>query len=544
MRTNLPVTQREYAFPPGRCLVSTTDLQGRIVYCNAAFIEVSGFTREELLGQPHNLIRHPDMPSEAFRDMWATIGSGRPWSGMVKNRRKDGDHYWVLANVTPLVDGGRTVGYLSVRTEPTRAQIDTVQQLYGRLNDEARQGTTRTRLEAGQVPATGLGGRLQRLRRASMTARLGLLAVLCSTAAAAGSWLGLALAGPGWAAGVVSALSAGVSAAVAWAWLHRHVHARLAGITAHANRIAAGNLVEGVPVRHGTGFGHLELALNQLVVNVKAVVADARDEVRGLRNVAAELAAGNQDLSARTESQASSLQQTAASMEQITGTVRQSAESARGAAEFVQRVTAVSQRSTDTVGDVHATMASIEQASKRIRDIIQVIDSIAFQTNILALNAAVEAASAGEQGRGFAVVAAEVRALSQRTATAAREVRQLIDDSTAQVEVGTAQAEQARRTIAEASEAVHQVSQLVEQIHHGSAEQLTGISQVNEAVTQMDSLTQHNAALVEQLAAAAASLSTQAQAVSHSMDVFRVDRSGNLPDAVDLRKRMKAARAA
>jgi len=134
MRTNLPVNQHEYPFPEGETLVSTTDLQGRILYCNAAFIEVSGYVRQELLGQPHNLIRHPDMPEEAFRDMWDTIQRGFPWSGLVKNRRKDGSFYWVMANVTPLIDaGGKVTGYMSVRTQPERTAVDGAEKLYARM---------------------------------------------------------------------------------------------------------------------------------------------------------------------------------------------------------------------------------------------------------------------------------------------------------------------------------------------------------------------------------------------------------------------------
>jgi len=138
MRVNLPVTQQEYPFPVGETLVSTTDLQGRILYCNAAFIEVSGYTRDELMGQPHNLVRHPDMPEEAFRDMWATIGQGHPWGGLVKNRRKNGDHYWVQANVTPLIDSqAQVTGYMSVRTEPDKAAIPATEALYRQMREEA-----------------------------------------------------------------------------------------------------------------------------------------------------------------------------------------------------------------------------------------------------------------------------------------------------------------------------------------------------------------------------------------------------------------------
>ena len=160
MRTNLPVSQTEYVLPPDLTLVSVTDLKGRITYCNAAFATASGYSQAELMGQPHNLVRHPDMPEEAFRDLWATIESGHPWQGVVKNRRKNGDHYWVMANATPMRDGDRIVGYLSVRMAPSRAQIDACQALYARMQAEARDHRLRTGLRAGRVVKLDPVGRL------------------------------------------------------------------------------------------------------------------------------------------------------------------------------------------------------------------------------------------------------------------------------------------------------------------------------------------------------------------------------------------------
>ena len=167
MRTNLPVTQREFPFPQGKTLVSTTDLKGRITHCNANFIEVSGYSCEELLGQPHNIVRHPDMPAEAFRDLWATISSGQPWSGVVKNRRKNGDHYWVLANATALMVEGQVTGYLSVRTEASREQIQSAQALYQRMQQETSNGAPLIRIERGHVMHQNLIASLGRRLRPS-----------------------------------------------------------------------------------------------------------------------------------------------------------------------------------------------------------------------------------------------------------------------------------------------------------------------------------------------------------------------------------------
>jgi aerotaxis receptor len=537
------VTQHEHAFPGGRTLVSTTDLQGRILYCNPAFIEVSGYTREELLGQPHNLIRHPDMPAEAFRDLWATVQSGQPWSAVVKNRRKNGDHYWVMANVTPLFDGPRVTGYVSVRTEASRAEIDVAQALYARMQAQASEGGgARLQLHGARLRRHGLGAVFERMRWGDGVNAY--LAPLCCGAAGIGAGLLLGRGQTG--AAVAAALAvAGLAGLAGWR-LHSRCLAPLQRLLTYANRLAGGDLTQRLSARHAGVFGAHERALNQLSVNLQAIVGDARSEVDGLRNSAAEVASGNHDLSTRTESQASSLQETAASMEQITGTVKHSADAARGVATFAQQASDITRRSADEVHRVTATMQGISQSSGRIRDIIQVIDGIAFQTNILALNAAVEAARAGEQGRGFAVVAGEVRSLAQRTSTAAREVKQLIEDSAQRIDAGARQTDTARLTMDEALQAVQRMAALVGEIEHGASEQLSGISQVNNAVAHMDALTQQNAALVEELAAAATSVRSQAESVAEAVRIFRLDArhaDAGAPDAVALRRQMKAQAA-
>ncbi|PXW95513.1 methyl-accepting chemotaxis sensory transducer with Pas/Pac sensor [Sphaerotilus hippei] len=547
MRTNLPVTQKEFPFPPGGTLVSTTDLQGRILYCNPAFIEVSGYEREELLGQPHNLIRHPDMPEEAFRDMWATIASGRPWSALVKNRRKNGDHYWVMANVTPVLDGGRPVGYMSVRTEPDSAEVRSAERLYATMRTEKEQGQRIHALRHGRLERRDLQGRLRRWMQPDLRWQLWWWAAWTGVAAVLSAWIGAQQAGSAGALG--GGLLGGVLMATLSSWqIRRLTLTPLEAAAAFANRLAAGDLSQRIAVLHRGEIGAIERALNQLSVNLMAIVRDARTGVDSLRSTAGELAQGNQDLSERTESQSSSLEQTASSMEEITGTVRQSADSAKGVATFAEQATSITQRSAEAVHHVSATMEAINASSHRIRDIIQVIDGIAFQTNILALNAAVEAARAGEQGRGFAVVAAEVRSLAQRTTSAAREVKQLIEDTAGKVEAGARQTDDARSTMDEALNAVRRMGTLVEEIDVGASEQLNGISQINEAVSHMDTLTQQNAALVEELAAAATSVRLQSEVVSDAVRIFRLPghaaASVGSGDAVTLRRQAKAQRPA
>lgn len=343
----------------------------------------------------------------------------------------------------------------------------------------------------------------------------------------------------------------GTALAAGLALLMRHYLRHLLILPMHemltvANRMAAGDLTQRIDVRRHDLIGHFAQAMNQLNVNLMSIVRDARREVERIQAAAAEIAAGSQDLSARTESQASSLQETASSMEQITGTVRNSAHSAAQAAELSIEAGRVTERSSQAVNQVTLTMQAISQSSHRIAEIIQVIDGISFQTNILALNAAVEAARAGEQGRGFAVVAGEVRALAQRTTAAAREIKKLIEESAQHVGDGEQQVRAARSTMDEALQAVEKVRCLIADISTGAQEQLSGISQINEAVAQMDGITQQNAAMVEQLSSAAAQLKHQAQVVASAVGVFRLDGSDHaaLPDAVNLRKQMKRLRAA
>lgn len=518
MRINQPVTQREYPLADDDTIVSVTDLGARITYCNATFIETSGYSKDELIGQPHNLIRHPDMPAEAFRDMWETIRSGEPWSGLVKNRRKNGDHYWVLANVTPILEHGKVAGYMSVRTKPLRVDIAAVELLYARMRAEAAANRKTLGLSKGYVRRSGIMGWPHRLRP-GLTARL--LIALSGVAAAAytSRWLPL----PNLEATAIGAVLTITTLVAALWWVRHHLVGQLLGVIGFANTMAAGDLTGRLKAKRHDEIGRLQRALNQLNVNLRTVVSDVRREVQGVSIGAAEFARGSVDLAHRASSEAASLEETGASMEEINSTTRQTSEVARKANEFGAHASAAAKTSAETVKLMVSTMGEIETASKSITSIIGVIDSIAFQTNILALNAAVEAARAGEQGRSFAVVASEVRMLAQRSASASQQIRELIGTAGKSVSKGAALASRSGISIDEVVDAVDEVVALFGEITHATTEQCSGISQVNAAINQLDGATQQNAALAEQSSAAAVALVQQAEALQQAVEIFRLD---------------------
>jgi methyl-accepting chemotaxis protein len=326
---------------------------------------------------------------------------------------------------------------------------------------------------------------------------------------------------------------------IAWA-LTRSITRPMNQAVELANKVAAGDLSSSIQVRSKDEIGQLMAALQRMNDSLSTIVRDVRSGTQAISTASREIASGNADLSQRTEEQASSLEETASSMEELTSTVKQSADNARQANQLASGASQIAVKGGEVVGQVVSTMSGISESSKKIADIIGVIDGIAFQTNILALNAAVEAARAGEQGRGFAVVASEVRTLAQRSAAAAKEIKELITDSVHKVQGGTQLVNQAGKTMEEVVAAVKRVTDIMAEITAAAQEQSSGIEQVNQAVMQMDQVTQQNAALVEEAAAAADSMQQQAHSLAQAVAVFKLEHAAEAVESAVSQKEPSA----
>ena len=346
----------------------------------------------------------------------------------------------------------------------------------------------------------------------------GLLATSTAATQSAASGMAMVIGGT-----VAVALVVGVLMAM---WIIRSITRPILQAVRISRAVAAGNLHEEFDVSGKNEIAQLLRALQDMQGALVEVVRRVRSGSDNVSTASSEIAQGNLDLSSRTESQASALQQTAASMEELSSNVHQNADNAQQANQLAQKAAAVAAQGGRVVGEVVQTMRGINDSSRKIADIIQVIDGIAFQTNILALNAAVEAARAGEQGRGFAVVASEVRSLAGRSAEAAKEIKHLIDESVQRVEQGNALVDRAGTTMNEVVTSIQHVTAIMAEISTASSEQAAGVAQVGDAVTQMDHVTQQNAALVEQMAASAGALKAQAQELVQAVAVFQLDAGG------------------
>lgn len=512
MKNNLPITQNEYVFDDRATLLSTTDLKGRITYANAAFVQVSGFNYSDLKGKAHNVVRHPDIPSLIFKDLWNTLKSGHSWTGIIKNRRANGDHYWVSANVTPVVRNNELVGYLSVRTKPSEEEKAEASALYESLSS----GNKKYRVHRGLVLKTGLFRCLSWLQTMSVQARLNISPLLFSLTV-----VGAALFGGIQGIPLIALASAlGISTVLSVWWLNRQITRPLHEILRQATSIAAGNTDVGLPMNRCDDIGMLLRAVNQAGLNLQSLSDDVKIQLNQLQHTSHEVSEGGTNLSTQSEYAANSLRQTLSSMQIMTDTVQNNSHAAQQASALASQACAAARNGSQVVAQVIDTMSDISTASAKINDIISTIDSIAFQTNILALNAAVEAARAGDQGRGFAVVAHEVRTLALRSASAAQEIKTVVQNTVATVAAGNTCATEADTAMINIVEQVNRVTELIADISAATQEQSAGIAEVSQAVAELDAMTHNNASMAVQSADAAKSIQSLAVQLTYAIAAF------------------------
>jgi len=703
----------EYLLSPSAVILSTADLRGNVTSFNQTFLDASGYSAAEIMGKPHSILRHPDMPKEAFKDFWDTINDGRPWFGLVKNKRKNGDYYWVAANASPIFTNDKITGFVSVRYAATSEQKALGERLYAHIrNGQARMPwTPKPRLDTtlllngligvasavavltldhiGQTIGAVLGlsafgvalwrahrlsqpsnahihaihglangefrhpipghdawsNALNLLRtRAGQNASNALDAARESTTlttamnaassnlmvtdeefnvisintslsdmfkrneqqlksvmphfnanAIVGSNINifhpdlrhqhaviersthpwseeLKIAGLILNLTVVPVVNEGRKVGFVAEWWDRTEEAMIVAdieqvaqsmrmgifskrVEAHAtgalnaikddinsasNNIestihsivevvsaqAQGDLTRELPsgVYHGA-FHDLKNAMSYSLQHLRDAIIQAIGASNVVSHASAQVLQGSSDLSSRVQEQAAALEQTSATMTQMTSAVQANTANARKVSDLAHQVEVNSLHGASVMQQTISAMRGISESSRQMSEIVSLIDAIAFQTNLLALNAAVEAARAGEHGRGFAVVASEVRALAQKSAAAAKDIKTLIDDSVQRVQSGTQLAEKSGDMLGGITEAVKQVATMISEIADASAEQSQGIGQVHQAIAQIDAVTQQNAALVEETTAAAKSLSTEAQGLSQSMRFFNIGKT-------------------
>ncbi|KNC91418.1 PAS domain-containing methyl-accepting chemotaxis protein [Trabulsiella odontotermitis] len=499
------VSQRNTPLDDDTTLMSTTDLQSYITHANDTFVHVSGYRLEELTGQPHNKVRHPDMPKAAFADMWYTLQQGEPWSGIVKNRCKNGDHYWVRANAVPMVRNGKTTGYMSIRTKATDQEIAAVEPLYaalnaGRSNKRIYKGLVVHKRWWGKLPAMPLRWRVRSL----MTA----LFVMMTAA--------LLLTHAHWSTLLVGMLTM----LVGNLFLEWHIVRPVENVARQALNVATGERNSVEHLNRSDELGLTLRAVGQLGLMCRWLIHDVSSQVASVHHGSDTLAKGNDDLNTRTRQTVVNVQQTVATMSQMAASVQSNSETAVAADKLSSSASSAATQGGQAMQTVVKTMDEIADSTQRIGSITKLINDIAFQTNILALNAAVEAARAGEQGKGFAVVAGEVRHLASRSATAANDIRKLIDASASKVQSGAQQVHAAGRTMDDIVEQVQNVTELIGQISLSTSEQAAGLNDLTRAVAELDAITQKNAGLVEESAEVSAMVKHRASRLQDAVTVL------------------------
>lgn len=537
MKINLPVTQNEHPFPKGKYIVSKTDLKGMITYGNDTFFEISGFSSEELIGKNHNIVRHPDMPPSAFAWLWNTLKDGRPWTGVVKNRRKNGDHYWVNTLVVPVRKDNQTIGYMSVRSEPTRAQIAAAEPLYKSLN-----------ASGASIPEPS------GWQRISLRSKLTGLAVALILLQCLGGLLGLLHESLGLSTGVVSGLlqalgALSIIAGVTLVFIQNNALASLKQITRCLDHISQGDLTDNIPIHGLDELGKVNDGLITMQTHLKVMMAEIAGLAGTVGDNAKVLSQEMDGVYQQSEQQSSSVINIASTMEEVSASVRQVADSAQSAAAAVsdssdglRQVTAQMQQSREashavvtTVSEASATMMNLFQSIQQIGTITQGIHEIAEQTNLLALNAAIEAARAGEMGRGFAVVADEVRKLAERSRTQTDEIGKTVqaiqlatqqavgsmDAAGDQVKKTDAQMDDTEAGLLRTAEQGERISDMARHIANASDQQSRASEDVTHNTSQIAAAIESNLAILAEARASAEKLDATAVQLHELIEYFR-----------------------
>ncbi len=481
------ITQNEYVLDENITLMTTSDLQGNIAHANDFFVQVSGYELDELLTRPHNIIRHPDMPKEAFADMWATLKKGEPWTGIVKNRRKNGDHYWVRANIIPMERKGAITGYMSIRTRATREEIATVEPIYDAMNENKSQ----RKIFKGIVLSKKMPFHFSTYStRSRIRLIMSLLFIL---------WLIMASFIPQPIAPLMMMSACTfITLLIGNVVFEKMLATPLEDITKQALGIARGNRHSVNHMQRTDEIGLILRSIGQLGLICRWLIKDVSEQVDNVRKGSESLVSDCHELETHTQRTVGYMQQTVATMNQMSVSVKMNADNTIQVDQLSNTTSETAVSGGAMMEAVVDTMDEIVSSTSKINSITDVIKDIAFQTNILALNAAVEAARAGEQGKGFAVVANEVRSLASRSASAVNDIRELINDCEKKVNSGKNQVHTAGDTMKEIVDQIQNVTQLITHISQATSEQAAGIADITQAVSELETITQQSTLLVEQ----------------------------------------------